>query len=115
METIPKPRPVVRGIPTARLRGRAHLVVPGVLTAVFCFRAGGYFPFWTGLGAAALCLALVLRVTLAERPFAGWSTAATVACAGGAGLASWTLVSAAWSHAPERALVEFDRALLYVV
>jgi O-Antigen ligase len=113
IQTIAKPQPADTGIPSARRRSRAHLVVPGLLTAVFCFRAGGYFPFWTGVGAVALCLALVARVTLSERPLAGWSTAATVAALGGAGLASWTLASAAWSHAPERALVEFDRALLY--
>jgi hypothetical protein len=113
MQTIAKPRPAVIDGPIARQRARVHLVVPGLLTALFCFRAGGYFPFWTGFGALVLCLALVARITLAERPFAGWSAAATLASLGGAGLASWTLASAAWSHAPERALAEFDRALLY--
>ena len=32
-----------------------------------------------------------------------------------AGFASWTLISGTWSDAGGRALVEFDRALLYVL
>jgi hypothetical protein len=32
-----------------------------------------------------------------------------------AAFAAWILVSSAWSHAPARALVEFDRALLYLL
>jgi hypothetical protein len=98
-----------------RLPGRAHLALPGVLTLLFAFRAGGFFPLLTGAGALALCLLLVGRVTLADRPFSGWSRAAAVAGLAGAGYASWTLLSATWSHAPERALVEFDRALLYTI
>jgi O-Antigen ligase len=115
MQTIEKPQPIAAAAPAARYVARAHLAVPGLLTVLLCFRAGGFFPLWTGIGAVALCLALAVRVTVAERPFAGWSTAATITALGGAGLASWTLASAAWSHAPERALTEFDRALLYTL
>src|SRR3954451_11797683 len=115
MQTVAQPQPTAAGVPAARVLTRAHLAIPGLLTALFCFRAGGFFPLWTGIGAVALGLALVVRVTLADRPFAGWSPAATVTALGGAGLASWALVSAAWSHAPERALTEFDRALLYTL
>jgi O-antigen ligase len=60
-----------------------------------------------------LALALVLRITLARRPFEGWSPALALASCALAGFAVWTLASALWSDAPARALTEFDRALLY--
>ena len=64
---------------------------------------------------AVLCLLLVAHVTLAERPFAGWSSALAVMAAALALFAVWTLLSGDWSDAPARALVEFDRALLYLL
>ncbi|MBE2318747.1 O-antigen ligase family protein [Solirubrobacter sp. CPCC 204708] len=78
------------------------------------FRAGGFFPATTAVAAIAGAVALVLRVTLSPDPFAGWSRLAAVTGLGAAGLACLTLVSAAWSDAPVRATVEFDRALLYL-
>jgi O-antigen ligase len=60
-----------------------------------------------------LALALVARITLAERPFGGFNPALAVASGALAGFAVWILVSASWSHAPARALTEWDRALLY--
>jgi hypothetical protein len=91
------------------------LAVPGVLTLVFAFRAGGFFANVTGLVAAALCVALLLRITSAARPFEGWSAPLAVSAGSLTLFAVWTLASAAWSHSPVRALVEFDRALLYVL
>jgi hypothetical protein len=115
MQTVPRPEPADPEVGPAprRLAARAHLALPGVLTAIFAFRAGGFFPLVTGIAALGLCLLLVARVTVAARPFGGWSRAAAVAALAGAGFASWTLLSATWSGAPERALAEFDRALLY--
>lgn len=60
-------------------------------------------------------LGLVLRITVADRPWEGWSLALALAAGAMALLAVWILASAAWSHAPGRAIVEFDRALLYVL
>jgi O-antigen ligase/polysaccharide polymerase Wzy-like membrane protein len=94
---------------------RAHLVLPGVLTAILCFRAGGFFPAVTGLAAIAVAIVLLLRVTLAADPFAGWTRVAGAAALALACFASWTLGSALWSGAAARAIVEFDRALLYVL
>lgn len=100
----------------ARWRPRSpHLLVIGALTAWFAFRAGGFFAGPVGLGAAALAIALLLQSTLARRPFAGWSPAATVVAVAGVGLACWVLLSATWSDAPARALLEFDRVLLYLL
>jgi hypothetical protein len=81
--------------------------------AWLAFHAGGFFVDTTGTVAVALCIALVLRTTLAGRPAAGWGLP-MVACAGAlAGLGIWVLASALWSHAPARSLIEFDRVLLY--
>ena len=85
------------------------------ITAVLAFRAGGFFPAVTAWTAIALCVLLVLHITLAARPFAGWSRALTVAAGALALLAAWTLVSGEWSNARARALPEFDRVLAYLL
>jgi O-Antigen ligase len=91
------------------------LVLPGALTLVLAFLAGGFFADTTGLAAGIMCLLLVGRLTLVDRPFAGWSGALGLT-AGALGLfATWILLSSGWSSAPARALAEFDRALLYVL
>jgi O-antigen ligase len=96
--------------------GAALLVLsPGALVAGFGFHAGGFFAGTVAAGAILLGLALVLRITLAERPFAGLSVPFVVAAAALALLAVWTLISSGWSHAPARALVEYDRVLLYLL
>jgi hypothetical protein len=87
----------------------------GALTLVLAFRAGGFFPAATAWTALALCAALVLHVTSAQRPFAGWSATLTVVTGALALLAVWTLLSGEWSGAPARALPEFDRLLVYLL
>lgn len=77
------------------------------------FRAGGFFPGQVGLVAAAVAIALVLRITIARRPFEGWSPALVLASGALGAFAVWILLSATWSNAPTRALSEFDRTLLY--
>ena len=79
------------------------------------FRAGGFYAGVTGLAALVLALGLALRILVAGRPFAGWSGGLALASGALALYAAWTLASVAWSHAPARALVEFDRALLYLL
>ena len=61
----------------------------------------------------AALLALLVRVVLAPGAFARPSLAAVVALAAFAGFAAWTLASSIWSDAPARALLEYDRTLLY--
>ena len=96
--------------------GAALLVLaPGVLVVAFSFRAGGFFPDAVAAGAVLLGLALVLRITLAEHPFASLSAPFVGAAAALALFAVWTLASSAWSDAPARALVEYDRVLLYLL
>ncbi len=93
--------------------GRLTLALPGALTAWLGFHAGGFFPGATAQAALAALLVLVLVVTLAARPLDGFGPAAVPVLAGFAGFAAWTLLSASASGAPGRALVEFDRTLLY--
>ena len=90
------------------------LAMPALLTAYCGFNAGGYFPDTIGVLAAALLLVLVVRVTCAEDPFEGVSLAVGVAVAAVGLFAVWTLLSGGRSDAPARALVEFDRVLLYL-
>jgi hypothetical protein len=88
-------------------------LLPGALLLFFAFQAGGYFAGATGLAAGALAALLTLRATLARRPFAPVGAPVVAAMSALAGLAAWQLLSATWSHATARALLEFDRTLLY--
>ncbi len=93
----------------------AFYLLPGVLAAYLAFSSGGFFPR-TVATILLVCLQLmVLRITLAERPMEGFSR--PLAVAGGClGLfALLTGASALWSHAPGRAAIEGDRALLYAL
>jgi O-Antigen ligase len=91
----------------------ARLTVPGATTAWLAFHAGGFFAGEVGLVTLTLAVLLVGRVTLAERPFAGWSVGLALVSGALAAFGVWILASAAWSHAPARAMSEFDRVLLY--
>ena len=84
-----------------------------MLTGLLAFQAGGFFPAPVAVAAVALAVLLVLRLTVARRPYEGWGPHAVVVLAVLAALASATLASAFWSGAPARALPEFDRVLLY--
>lgn len=101
-------------IPEIRRGHLALLLLPGALTLYLGFEAGGFFVGSTGLAAVVVLVALVLRVTLADRPLAGFSGSLAVAGAGLGAFALFVLLSALWSDSPARALAEFDRALLYL-
>jgi O-antigen ligase len=79
------------------------------------FSAGGFFAGTPAVAAALLAVGLVLRITLAEHPFAGVGARLLIPAGALALYAVWVFVSAAWSHAPGRATIEFDRALLYLL
>ena len=88
--------------------------LPGALTVYFSFNAGGYLPSAPAFVAITLALLLVLRVTIIDAPFAGFSAPLGLAVGALALYAVWTLLSAGWSDASARALIEFDRALVYL-
>ena len=100
---------------SALAAARAHLLLPALLTAALALRAGGFFAGAPAVLAIVMAVLLVARITLVERPWSGWSPPLAVSAGALALLAGWTLVSAAWSHAPARAMIEFDRTLAYVL
>ncbi len=79
------------------------------------FNAGGYFPSAPGLVAIVIAGALVLRTTLAERPFEGFSRTLAVPLVALTLYAAWQLISLRWAHASARVLDSYDRTLLYVL
>ena len=105
-----------RGTAGARAAGTlALLAFPGLVTLALGFLAGGYFAGTTGLVAAACAGVIAVRAAAARAPLAGLGRVAAVAAAGLTLLAAWILLSATWSDALSRSLVEFDRALLYLL
>ena len=90
-------------------------LVPGALTIYLGFDGGGYFPPATGVAVVVLSIALVLRLTVTERPLEGFGLGACLVTAALGLFAVWSLISSAWSDAPARAVGEFDRVLLYML
>ncbi len=120
VETLPLARRL--DIATERERswieavGWAGLIaLPPAVLIYLSFNAGGYFPSANGFVAIVIAQALVLRTTLAARPFAGYSRALAVPLVALALYAAWQLTSALWSHATARTLDSYDRTLLYVL
>jgi hypothetical protein len=91
------------------------LALPGALTVYFSFDKGGYFPGSPAFVAIFLVVVLVLRVTLVDDPFAGFSRPLAVAVTAMGAYTMWILASAIWSDAPARALIDFDRAFVYLL
>jgi hypothetical protein len=100
---------------SAPSRLAALTLLPGALTIYAAFNAGGFFVGTTALLAVCLAVAAALRILLAEEPFGGLGPAVGVAAGALALYCAWVLVSVAWSDSAGRAVVEFDRALLYLL
>jgi len=90
------------------------LALPGLLTVYLAFNSGGMFEVTTAFGALVVLVAMVIGASLAREPLAGLSRRGLLACGSLALFALWTLLSARWSHATGRALIAFDRVLLYL-
>jgi predicted lipid-binding transport protein (Tim44 family) len=105
--------------PKARIEERAAAaflaLLPGGLVVYFSFEGGGYFAGSVGFIALLVTQLVIVRVLFAEHPFAGFTRRHAIVVGVFAGYAAWTLASALWSNAEDRALVEFDRALLYLL
>jgi O-antigen ligase len=97
------------------LRGPAVGLVIAGLTVFLGFNAGGFFPGATATVAIVVCFLMVLGAMLVSRPFESFTPAFFIPLGLLAGFAGLTLASAAWSGATGRALLEFDRALLYLL
>jgi hypothetical protein len=88
---------------------------PGAMLVYFSFNGGGYFPGAQAFVALVLALVLALRMWFASEPLAGFGALGGVAVGLLALYGLWTALSASWSHAPGRALVELDRVILYLL
>ncbi|MDX6725513.1 MAG: hypothetical protein QOK49_318 [Baekduia sp.] len=99
----------------ARTSTAVLLACPPLLIVFFAFSSGGYFPDSVAFGALVVTLLLVARCAAAGFPLAGLGPRALVPATALAAFAGWILLSQTWSHAPGRATVEVDRALLYLL
>jgi O-Antigen ligase len=116
--------PATSGTPTAedapdtragRLAITALMLLPGALIVFMGFNAGGYFPATPAIAALVLAQILLVRIMQARHPFAGLAPVTLLAIAALGLYTLMTLLSASWSHASARALIEFDRAWLYLL
>ena len=96
-------------------RFSALLLLPGALTVYLSFSAGGYFP--VTVAAVVVFLAVILIfLTVGSRPALKASGRPFAIASGMLALyAAWVLASGLWSTAPDQALPEFSRALLYLL
>ncbi len=90
------------------------LALPGALTVYLAFNSGGVFEVTTAFAACVVLVAMALGLAVARDPLAGMAPRGLLACGLLGAFALWTLLSARWSHASGRALVAFDRVLLYL-
>lgn len=90
-------------------------LLPGALVVGLAFQSGGFLPGPVALTAALLAVGLMIRLTIGVRPWGAISAGFAAGAAALGLLAAWTLLSAAWSDAPARAITEYDRALLYLL
>jgi hypothetical protein len=89
--------------------------LPAVLLVYLSFASGGFFPFTIAAVGLVLGLVLVVRVTVAAEPFEGFGVALAVALGALGLLGAWMLASTLWGAAAHRAILEFDRLLLYLM
>jgi O-antigen ligase len=91
------------------------MLLPGALIVFLGFNAGGYFPGTPAVAALVMTQILLVRIVQARHPFEGLAPITLVAIGALACYAAFTLVSGIWSHSMSRALIEFDRAWLYLL
>jgi O-antigen ligase len=99
----------------SRLAALALGLLPGALVLYFGFNGGGFFAGTVGFACVILIQLVILRVLLADHPFEGVSRGVVLVGAPLAAFATWVLLSGLWSDAHDRALIEFDRALMYLL
>ncbi len=93
----------------------ALMLLPGALIIFTGFNAGGYFPGTPAVVAIVLSQVLLVRILQARRPFEGIAPITLVAIVALGLYAALTLASALWSHSTGRAVIEFDRAWMYLL
>lgn len=103
------------GARVERVALTALMLLPGALIVFTGFNAGGYFPATPAILAIVLAQILLVRILQARHPFEGLTLSTLVALGALAAYAVMTLLSTLWSHASARALIEFDRAWMYLL
>jgi O-antigen ligase len=98
----------------ARIAAVLLSLLPGALVVYFSFSAGGFFPSSVGFATLIVLQMIVLRMLVAENPFAGYTRRLGITALVFTGFALFTLGSQLWSDTQDRAMIEFDRALLYL-
>src|SRR4051794_41508365 len=97
-----------------RVGGAALLLLPGGLLLLFASHSGGFYPDTAALGVLVLLAALVLRVTLADDPFAGVSRWGAVAAGALRLFALWQPPSRAGARQAPRAGVRVHPTPLFL-
>ena len=90
----------------------ATALAAGAIPAALAFRSGGYFPSEWGVELLVLSLIAMVAVLLRERPAIARLDA--IALAGLLGLATWTLVSTAWSPGADQPVFAAELTLVYL-
>ncbi|HEX4729765.1 MAG TPA: O-antigen ligase family protein [Solirubrobacterales bacterium] len=90
-------------------------LILAVLTVYLAFNAGGFFPGATAYATVVVAVLVVLGIMLVHEPLTGSPPALLAALGAICGFAALTLLSGSWSHSWSRAILEFDRALLYAL
>src|SRR4051812_43313692 len=98
-----------------RAAALALALVPGGLMIYLSFNGGGFFPGTVGLVCVIVIQLVIVRVLLADHPFEGFQRSVALVGAPLAGFVVWILLSGLWSDSHDRVLIEFDRALLYLM
>jgi hypothetical protein len=88
-------------------------LILAVLTVYLSFNAGGFFPGATAYATVFVAILVVIGIMVLHEPLTNSPPALLAALAGICGFAALTLLSGSWSHSWSRAVLEFDRALLY--
>src|SRR3954469_3416168 len=110
-EAVPRKRVTIE----RRVAAAALAFLPTALIVFFSFNGGGYFPGSVGFAALLVSQMIVVRVLVADDPFAGFSRQLAVVVALLAVFTAFVLASTLWSDSEDRALIEFDRSLLYLL
>jgi hypothetical protein len=97
-----------------RLADHLWMLVPALLVVYLGFDSGGFFAGTTGAAAAGLAGLAAVRILTAPRSQLGPTPVGWLALIGIASYAGLSLLSQHWSHAPARALLAFDLAVLYL-
>ena len=90
------------------------ILLPAALTLYLGFHRGGYFPGSQAFVTVIVLVCLAVRIAYARQPFSGITPTAGVAAGCLLLFALLQLLSGSWSDSEARALLEFNRTLLYL-